>query len=398
MGSTPVLLPAATVAVVLGGIQLLYATGRLPMFLPAPSALWNGLIGNPGLLLANMAPTAVKAAIGFAIAAAIALFGAAVCSHVRGELLTDLQSWRHAAEHPRHRSHAAARAVAGHRATDADRDRRAGGAVPMLAGAMQGFRSVDTRQRELFHTLSASPLQRLRLLVLPPPLPTCSPGSRSRRLRRARHHHRGVGGGRARVGALMLSALFAYDPGDGMAVGGGCLRVGRRWLWHLRLDRTARRVLGPAGGPRAVRVWVVRLAVVAVLVLLWQGAIAYWALPAISCRHRDVSRRRLRRTGACWWHGRVSPSFRVPLALPVSFVFAAAIALAFTASTRLARASMPLVIVFRSAPVPAVAPLIMLATGRGIGTSVLVVTIVAFFPLYVNLLRGLSVRIAARWS
>ena len=140
-----------------------------------------------------------------------------------------------------------------------------------------------------------------------------------------------------------------------------------------------------------MRVWVVRLAVVAVLVLLWQGAIAYWALPA----YLVPAPGRVAQAVASHWRVLVARAgftlVSAFLGLAVSFVFAAAIALAFTASTRLARASMPLVIVFRSAPVPAVAPLIMLATGRGIGTSVLVVTIVAFFPLYVNLLRGLSV-------
>ncbi len=50
---------------------------------------------------------------------------------------------------------------------------------------------------------------------------------------------------------------------------------------------------------------------------------------------------------------------------------------------------MPLVIVFRSAPVTAVAPLITLFVGRGLATSVVVVVIVSFFPIMVNMMRGL---------
>jgi ABC-type nitrate/sulfonate/bicarbonate transport system permease component len=78
------------------------------------------------------------------------------------------------------------------------------------------------------------------------------------------------------------------------------------------------------------------------------------------------------------------------LGLLFSTLLAVVIAVAFSRSKRLERATLPLVIAFRSAPVPAVAPLAMLALGRGIATSILVVTIVTFFPMLVNLSRGLA--------
>ena len=78
------------------------------------------------------------------------------------------------------------------------------------------------------------------------------------------------------------------------------------------------------------------------------------------------------------------------LGLLISTVLAAVFAVAFNRSKRLERATLPLVIAFRSAPVPAIAPLAMLALGRGLSTSVLVVTIVTFFPMLVNLSRGLG--------
>src|SRR5258708_34731413 len=58
-------------------------------------------------------------------------------------------------------------------------------------------------------------------------------------------------------------------------------------------------------------------------------------------------------------------------------------------SRSLAQASLPLVVRFRSAPGAAVAPVAMLFLGRGMITSMAVVTIVSFFPLLVNLMRGL---------
>lgn len=78
------------------------------------------------------------------------------------------------------------------------------------------------------------------------------------------------------------------------------------------------------------------------------------------------------------------------LGLAISTVFASAIAVSFSMSRSVAQASLPLVIAFRSAPVAAVAPIIMLFLGRGISTSMVVVTIVSFFPLLVNLMRGLA--------
>lgn len=76
--------------------------------------------------------------------------------------------------------------------------------------------------------------------------------------------------------------------------------------------------------------------------------------------------------------------------LALSTILAACMAAAFTLRPRLAQASMPAIIVFRSAPVVAIAPIIMLCLGRGIMTSIIVVTIVSFFPLLISLMRGLK--------
>jgi ABC-type nitrate/sulfonate/bicarbonate transport system permease component len=77
------------------------------------------------------------------------------------------------------------------------------------------------------------------------------------------------------------------------------------------------------------------------------------------------------------------------LGVVTSTLLAIAIAVAFSISRGLAEASLPIVLVFRSTPVAAVAPIMMLICGRGIGTSMAVVTIVAFFPIFVNTTRGL---------
>lgn len=78
------------------------------------------------------------------------------------------------------------------------------------------------------------------------------------------------------------------------------------------------------------------------------------------------------------------------LGLCFSLALALGLAVAFTASRNLADAVSPIVIAFRSMPVTAIAPIITLALGRGMATSVVVVAIVTFFPLLVNLRKGLT--------
>jgi ABC-type nitrate/sulfonate/bicarbonate transport system permease component len=133
-----------------------------------------------------------------------------------------------------------------------------------------------------------------------------------------------------------------------------------------------------------------RAGVLACLVLLWWGAIkvfgiAPYLLPApYSVAHAALLHPALLAKRAGYTLGSAM------LGLLLSTGLAGALSIAFINNRALARASMPLVIAFRSAPVAAIAPLIMLMVGRGLGTSVVVVTIVSFFPLYVNLMRGLG--------
>jgi NitT/TauT family transport system permease protein len=77
------------------------------------------------------------------------------------------------------------------------------------------------------------------------------------------------------------------------------------------------------------------------------------------------------------------------IGLAMSCFLAISLAVVFVTYKPVSQAAMPVVILFRSAPVTAVAPLIMLFVGRGIATSVVVVVIVSFFPILVNMMRGL---------
>jgi ABC-type nitrate/sulfonate/bicarbonate transport system permease component len=74
--------------------------------------------------------------------------------------------------------------------------------------------------------------------------------------------------------------------------------------------------------------------------------------------------------------------------LAVAFVVAISLAALFVNSQRMTRAVLPIVIGLRTAPVLAIAPILIMVFGRGIGTAIAVVVIVSFFPIMVNAMKG----------
>jgi NitT/TauT family transport system permease protein len=76
------------------------------------------------------------------------------------------------------------------------------------------------------------------------------------------------------------------------------------------------------------------------------------------------------------------------LGLAVATLVALILAALFTASDTATRAVLPIVIGLRTAPVLAIAPILIMVFGRGLGTSIVVVVIVGFFPIMVNAMKG----------
>jgi ABC-type nitrate/sulfonate/bicarbonate transport system permease component len=128
---------------------------------------------------------------------------------------------------------------------------------------------------------------------------------------------------------------------------------------------------------------------VATFCLLWQAVIVAFALPPYmvpspwSVAEAFSEHRSMLLGQAALTLGSAA------LGLLISTIFAILLAIAFVANRLTMQATMPLVIALRSLPVVAIAPIVMLLVGRGIGTSVVVVVIISFFPMLVNLLRGL---------
>ena len=208
------LLAAPLLALLLALLAAEWLTARrmLPVVIPAPSAVWADAMKNPAVVTRHLTPTVLKAATGYAVAAAIALLAAAISSLVLVlrapiyNLGVGMHSVPLIATTPLFAlwlgtgptTHVLVAALACY--------------FPMLVGAMQGFAAVERNRRELFHMLSASPLKQLRYLVIPSALPYLFAGFKiaapSAVLGTITAEWAGAELG---LGALMLYALGAFD-------------------------------------------------------------------------------------------------------------------------------------------------------------------------------------------
>ncbi len=134
---------------------------------------------------------------------------------------------------------------------------------------------------------------------------------------------------------------------------------------------------------------VIFIGVIAALLFIWQFAIVTFAIPPyILPTPLAVGKAFITSWKTLVDHAAFT-LLSALLGLLASCCLAVGLAIAFVSYRSAAKASMPLVIIFRSAPVTAIAPLITLFAGRGLATSVIVVVIVSFFPIMVNMMRGL---------
>lgn len=129
---------------------------------------------------------------------------------------------------------------------------------------------------------------------------------------------------------------------------------------------------------------------VAVFIFAWQLVVTGFGIPKyLVPRPQAVAEAFMTDWHVLATHTGITAS-SAALGLTVSAIAASAMAVAFSMSRNLAQTSLPIVLIFRSTPVAAVAPIMTLFLGRGIGTSIAVVMIISFFPMLVNLMRGLA--------
>lgn len=164
-------LPAGILAVLALLLEIAKRADWLPVTIPSPSEIAGAFDRSADDLFYHMAPTVLSALAGYGIAILIAgclaafasawkrakrsvlTFGVIVDSIPLIALTPILMIWLG--------NGIESRIVI---ATIAS-------LFPLLVGAVQGLTSIDRNKSELFHVLSASRLQRLRMLALPSALP-----------------------------------------------------------------------------------------------------------------------------------------------------------------------------------------------------------------------------------
>ncbi len=206
--------PAVLVVLAIGLLwEWAAGAGRLPVSVPAPSAVWEEFQRRHEMLWFHTEPTILAAAKGF-VAAAVAAFAlslvvvlwprasgtvytsAVVVSSIPLIALTPvLVLWLDRGDAVRTTVAALA------------------GVFPILVGCVQGLRATDRRAEELFAQLAARPLQRFRMLALPSALPYVFAGLKAAAASAvlgAIIAEWSGGGGTTGLGQMMTNALFGF--------------------------------------------------------------------------------------------------------------------------------------------------------------------------------------------
>lgn len=130
------------------------------------------------------------------------------------------------------------------------------------------------------------------------------------------------------------------------------------------------------------------------LLVLWQAAVMIFKVPEFILPSPVAVFQHLffQQPDANYnWIRHISATLtEVVIAFAVTAVVGFVIAVIITWSRTLRELAMPLLIFINSLPIVAVAPLILLWFGYGLGTNILIGFLVAFFPLVINVSQGLS--------
>lgn len=130
------------------------------------------------------------------------------------------------------------------------------------------------------------------------------------------------------------------------------------------------------------------LVVILVVVVLWQGLILLFAIPPFVAP-TPFSVMQSLVTDAADLAVAIAYTLRSTLGgIALAVMIAVSVAGIFTLSPLASRAFLPLIIVLRTAPILAIAPILILIFGRGQATSMAVVVMDSFFPIMVNAAKG----------
>ena len=140
----------------------------------------------------------------------------------------------------------------------------------------------------------------------------------------------------------------------------------------------------------AIRLWSVFITI-AIFMLLWQGAVSIFRLPAfILPSPAQVSQRFMRALsdGSLLRHT-VATLIEIMLGLLAGITLAALLGYFLSRSTLLENILQPFLVASQAIPMVAIAPLLVIWFGPGIFSKVLICALIVFFPVLVNIIVGL---------
>ncbi len=135
---------------------------------------------------------------------------------------------------------------------------------------------------------------------------------------------------------------------------------------------------------------VLPMVLLVVLGLFWEAAVHFFKIPVyILPGPWKILRVMWQRTDLLAFHALVTLT-EISLGFAVALVLGLTLALLIYSSRILERAFLPLIISSQTIPVFAIAPLLILWFGYGIGSKVVMTAIIVFFPIVINTVEGLK--------
>jgi NitT/TauT family transport system permease protein len=141
---------------------------------------------------------------------------------------------------------------------------------------------------------------------------------------------------------------------------------------------------------RRVPDWVLALALMAAVTVAWEIAIRFFnvssfVLPPPSAVVRSLIANRGQLAGAA-----ASTSLEIFVGFVLAAITGVVVALVIARFERFGRALYPLIVLFQNVPKVALAPIFILWFGFGLAPKIVLIVVIAFFPVTIDMLAGLQ--------
>jgi NitT/TauT family transport system permease protein len=132
------------------------------------------------------------------------------------------------------------------------------------------------------------------------------------------------------------------------------------------------------------------IATFVVVCLLWQGAVQYWEIPSyLLPAPTDIWDSLWFNNGSVFVQALITCSEAV-IGFCLGSLLGALLGVGFAYSRLMSLALLPYVIAANTIPVVGIAPIIILWLGNGMSSKIAVTTLLSFFPLALNMMKGIQ--------